>query len=86
LSHGWNAWHELRSRTRALLERLEAGEAITITLEGRPVAVVGPSGRRPRWLRRNEFARRMMHHQADPDLARAIRHLAPDMTDELPLS
>ena len=34
------ASRELRNRTRSLLDRVEAGESITITVDGRPVAVL----------------------------------------------
>ena len=36
------ASRELRNNTRELLDRVEAGETITITVEGRPVAVLQP--------------------------------------------
>ena len=78
------ASRELRNNTRALLERVESGEDITITVDGRPVAVLHPVGRRPRWLAREEFVRRVVRHQADPGLADDLRTLAPDTTDELP--
>lgn len=78
------ASRELRNNTRALLERVEAGEPITITVGGRPVAVLQPVGRRPRWLGRNEFVRRVGSHQADPALERDLAELAPDTTDDLP--
>jgi prevent-host-death family protein len=80
------ASRELRNSTRALLDRVEAGEVITITVDGRPVAVLGPVGRRPRWLARDDFVRRIVEHQADAGLATTRRELAPDLTDELPLS
>ena len=80
------ASRELRNRTRALLDRVQAGEVITITVDGRSVAVLGPIGRRPRWLPREEFVRRIGEHQADAGLARTRRELAPDLTDQLPLS
>ncbi len=46
------ASRELRNATRALLARVEAGEDVTITVDGRAVAVLRPIGRRPRWLAR----------------------------------
>jgi prevent-host-death family protein len=79
------ASRELRNRTRALLNRVEAGEAITITVDGRPVAVLGPVGRQPRWLPRSEFVRRILANQADSGLAGDLRLLAGETTDELPL-
>lgn len=79
------ASRELRNRTRALLDRVAAGETVTITVDGRPVAILGPLGRRPRWLPRDDFVRRVLRHQADAALASDLRDLAPGTTDELPL-
>ena len=78
------ASRELRNNTRALLERVQAGEAVTITVDGRPVALLQPAGRRPRWMRSDEFARRVGLHQADPGLSRELAEIAPDSTDDLP--
>lgn len=79
------ASRELRNNTRALLDRVEAGEVVTITVDGRPVAVLEPISRRPGWLARDEFVRRVQSHQADAALAGELRALAPDTTDDLPL-
>lgn len=79
------ASRDLRNNTRGLLERVEAGEAITITIDGRPVAVLQPVGRRPVWLAREEFIRRVLSHQADQGLAGELAALAPDTTDDIPL-
>lgn len=80
------ASRELRNSTRALLNRVESGETITITVDGRPTAVLRPIGRRPRWVHRSEFAATVLAHQADPDLTEDLNELAGEMTDELPLS
>lgn len=79
------ASRELRNNTRSLLERVEAGEEVTITVDGRPVAVLQPAGRRPRWLVRDEFMRRVVSRQADPRLKDELAELAPDTTDDLGL-
>jgi prevent-host-death family protein len=79
------ASRDLRNNTRGLLDRVEAGEAITITVAGRPVAVLQPVGRRPRWLGREEFVRRVLPHQADAGLAGELAELAPDTTDDVPV-
>lgn len=79
------ASRELRNHTRALLERVASGEVITITVDGRPVAVLQPAGR-PAWVARGEFVRRIVGHQADAALAGELRALAPDTTDDLPLA
>ena len=80
------ASRELRNSTRSLLDRVESGETITITVGGRPTAVLAPIGRRPRWVARGEFASTVLAHQADPGLADDLAGLAGEMTDELPLS
>lgn len=76
------ASRELRNNTRSLLDRVHAGETVTITVGGRPVAVLQPIGRRPKWLPREEFLKRVV--QADPGLAGDLRDLAPGTTDDLP--
>ncbi|MCA1834018.1 MAG: type II toxin-antitoxin system Phd/YefM family antitoxin [Actinomycetota bacterium] len=78
------ASRELRNNTRALLARVEAGEAVTITVDGRPAAVLQPVGHRSRWLTRDEFARQILAYQADAGLSRLLRELAPDTTDDTP--
>jgi prevent-host-death family protein len=75
------ASRELRNDTRGLLRRVEGGEDVVITVDGRPVAVLRPLGR-PRWVSRSEFARRVLR-QADPALAGDLRDLAPDTTGDL---
>ena len=79
------ASRELRNNTRALLERVEAGEAITITVDGRPAAILQPVGRRSHWIDRDEFVREIVRHQADSQLLRDRAELAPDHTDDPPL-
>ncbi len=78
------ASRELRNATRALLERVAAGEDITITVGGRPVARLVPPVPRQRWMPRETFAGHILSHQADVDLASDLAGLAPDTTDDLP--
>lgn len=75
----------LRNNTRALLERVEAGEEITITVDGRAVAVLGPIGRKRRWLPRDEFVRTVLRRQADPGLRDLLREMMPDTPDDIAL-
>ena len=77
------ASRELRNHTRALLDRVDAGEVITIAVDGREVAELRPIAREGRWMKRAEFARRVLTHQADADLRSELRQLAPDTTDDL---
>ena len=73
----------LRNNTPALLDRVAAGESITITVAGQPVAILEPIGHRPRFMSRDEFVRRVGPNQADSALRADLRALAPDDTDEL---
>jgi prevent-host-death family protein len=78
------ASRDLRNNTRALLDQVRAGESVTITVDGLPVAVLQPLSRRPRWVSRDEFVRRVVVRPADADLTQQLRDLAPDTTDDLP--
>jgi prevent-host-death family protein len=78
------ASRELRNHTRALLDRVDAGEVITIAVDGREVAELRPIARAGRWMKRAEFAGRVLTHQADAELAAELLQLAPDTTDDLP--
>lgn len=78
------ASRELRNNTRAVLARVEAGEDVTITVGGRPVAVLRPITSRRTWLSRQEFVQRFRDRQADPGLADDLATLAPETTDDIP--
>jgi prevent-host-death family protein len=80
------ASRELRNSTRSLLDRVESGETLTITVDGRPMAILAPVGRRPRWVARGEFVSAVIEHQADPGLTDDLLDLAGEMTDERPLA
>ncbi|MEX2626994.1 MAG: type II toxin-antitoxin system prevent-host-death family antitoxin [Ilumatobacteraceae bacterium] len=77
------ASRELRNNTRALLERVAAGQELTITVDGWPVAVLGPIRPRPTWMAADEFVERL-GERADPALRDELRELVPDSTDDLP--
>jgi prevent-host-death family protein len=79
------ASRELRNNTRALLDRVEAGETITITVDGRPIALLQPAGRRPRFMARERFVQGLLSHRADAGMRADLRDLSPDTTDDLPL-
>ncbi|MCU0270492.1 MAG: type II toxin-antitoxin system prevent-host-death family antitoxin [Acidimicrobiales bacterium] len=79
------ASRELRNSTRSLLARVESGETLTITVDGRPAAVLAPIGRRPRWITRGAFLSSVLAHQADPGLSDDLDEPAGEMTDERPL-
>ncbi len=77
------ASRELRNNTRSLLERVEGGEEVVITVDGRPMATLLPMGSRRQWISRAEFLHRVIGHQADAKLTDDLQELAPDTTDDL---
>lgn len=79
------ATRELRNDTAGVLRRVEAGEEIVITVNGKPAARLVPvQAGGQRWLSRAELARRLAGAQADPGLADDLAHLAGETTDDLP--
>jgi len=80
------ASRELRNNTRELLDRVEQGESVEITVSGRPVARLEPVGRRRRWVPRDEFVAEVLAHQADAGLTHDLRSLVDETTDDLPLT
>jgi prevent-host-death family protein len=78
------AARELRNHTADVLRRVEAGEQVTITSRGRPVAEltpVRPVRRTP--IARAELTRRLSRTQADSGLREDLASLAGDTTDDL---
>jgi antitoxin (DNA-binding transcriptional repressor) of toxin-antitoxin stability system len=63
---------------------VQAGEEVTITVNGEPVAVIAAiQPRRRRWLSKTELVTRLESSQADPGLRDDLAELAGEMTDEL---
>jgi len=77
------AIRELRNHTRQVLERVDGGEVLTITVDGRPTAQLVPLPSRPRFLDRQAFVSQVLAHQADPALRADLADLAPDTTDDV---
>jgi prevent-host-death family protein len=78
------AARELRNHTADVLRRVEAGEQVTITSRGRPVAELIPvRALRRRPIARAELVRRLATGQADPGLRDDLKDLAGESTDEL---
>lgn len=76
------ASRELRNHTRSVLERVNAGEEITITVDGRPMAKLVPIDRRPVWMPKEQFLRLFQGHQADPALTDELREMLGDETTD----
>lgn len=76
------AVRDLRNHTRQILDRVDAGERVIITVDGRPMAELRAVPRRPRHIDRERFAALLSSHAADPGLAQELRELVPDSTDD----
>jgi prevent-host-death family protein len=79
------ASRDLRNNTRSVLDRVAAGEEVTITVDGRPVAKLVPLDRRERFWKREEFIAEIIEHQADAELGRWLEKALPDTTDDVPI-
>jgi prevent-host-death family protein len=78
------ASRDLRNDTAGVLRRVQAGEEVTITVNGRPVAQLLPLvHNRRRWLPRAELIARLRAGQADPGLRADLARLDDDTTNEL---
>lgn len=78
------ASRDLRNDTAGVLKRVQAGEDVVITVNGKAVARLVPvQPARRRWLPRAELVRRLAHAQADPGLREDLARLAGDTTDDL---
>lgn len=79
---------ELRNHTADVLRRVQAGEEITITVRGKPVAEVVPIGsRRKGGLSGAELVRRLQNLPGDPDptFAADMEWIRGEYTDEDPI-
>ncbi|HEX5763720.1 MAG TPA: type II toxin-antitoxin system Phd/YefM family antitoxin [Solirubrobacterales bacterium] len=77
------ATRELRNDTAGVLRRVAAGETVTITVRGKPVADLVPHRPEgPRWMPREEFLVLLQTHSADPGLRDDLDRLAGETTDE----
>jgi prevent-host-death family protein len=70
---------ELRQHASELVRRVEAGERVTVTVAGRPAAVLGPVAPRA-WRRWDELAD-VFAGRTDPEWAADRDLLDDDVTD-----
>ena len=70
---------ELRNQVSAVLRRVEAGERLTVTVSGRPVAELSPV-RRDRWVSGTALTR-VWRGPAPHDLEQDLERLDPSLTD-----
>jgi len=66
-----------------VIDAVRAGERVTLTVHGEPIADIVPHERRTRWLSGARLRRQLADHAADPGLRRDLDELAGQTLDEL---
>lgn len=74
---------DLRNRTAQVIDAVKAGERVTLTVHGEPVADIVPHGRRTRWLAGGRLREQLQVRAADSGLQRDLDELAGQTLDEL---
>jgi prevent-host-death family protein len=67
---------ELRNETARVIDAVRAGERVTLTVRGEPVADVVPHGARTRWLAGAALRDQLAQRAADPALREDLDKLA----------
>lgn len=83
LSHMEIGVRDLRNRTGQVIDAVQAGERVTLTVHGEPVADIVPHGRRARWLSGEHLREQLRERSADPELASELDDLAGQTLDQL---
>jgi prevent-host-death family protein len=83
LSHMEIGVRDLRNRTAEVVERVQRGESLTLTVNRRPVADIVPHATRPHAMRATDVLSIRERHGADPELFRTLDELAGGTIDEL---
>jgi len=73
---------DLRNRTAQVIETVMAGERVTLTVRGEPIADIVPHGRRVRWLSGAQLRDQLAQRSADAGLQRDLDELAGETIDE----
>lgn len=74
---------DLRNRTAAVVAAVQAGEPVTLTSNGEPLADIVPHRRRARWLPGEWLSAQLAERQADADLSLDLDRLVSQTIDEL---
>jgi len=74
---------QLRNDVSDVLRRAEAGEELTVTVNGRPTARVVPLSARPSSIPWELLAHALDRGAADSALAEQLKEMLPDTTDDV---
>jgi prevent-host-death family protein len=74
---------ELRNHTGRVLRRVEAGERLTVTVDGRPVVDLVPHSGQKTFVSRDELVGLLRAREPTPRLREDVRRLLLDTTDDV---
>lgn len=74
---------DLRNQTGRVIDAVRAGERVTLTVHGEPIADIVPHGRRARWLVGPNLREQLADRAADSALQKELDELAGQTIDEL---
>ncbi|GBE63910.1 hypothetical protein MFM001_03720 [Mycobacterium sp. MFM001] len=74
---------DLRNRTSQVVDAVKAGEQVTLTVHGEPVADIVPHRRRLRWLSGERLRTELAERSADAGLTAELDELVGQTLDEL---
>ena len=77
------AVRDLRNNTSSVLRRVERGERLRVTVNGRPVAEIRPLARRREVVPWAEVSQALDRCRDDAGLLDDLRTAVPDTTDDL---
>lgn len=74
---------DLRNDTARVIDAVRAGERVTLTVRGEPIADIVPHAGRSRWLNGPTLADQLIGRSADPGLRGDLDELAGDTLADL---
>lgn len=74
---------DLRNHTSQVIDAVKAGQRVTLTVNGDPVADIVPHGRRERWLSGTWLNQQLRQRSADAGLTQDLDELAGQTIEDL---
>jgi prevent-host-death family protein len=74
---------DLRNRTAQIIDAVRAGERVTLSVNGEPVADIVPHGRRAPWLSGTHLREQLQTRAADSGLRGELEQIVGQTVDEL---
>lgn len=83
MSHMEIGVRDLRNRTAQVIDAVKAGERVTLSVHGEPIADIVPHDRRTRWLSGAQLRSQLDERAADAELQRELDEIGGQTLDEL---